>query len=260
MWQEGESRQRSPSALTDAQGALVEPLIPPAKPRPRGGRPREVERRAGLTTMLDLHRSGGHWAMLPHDGLPKRTVSDDLAPWRDDGTWTRVVQAWRARHRVAAGRAPPEGRRQGAPSGQAHRAGGARARGGWRPAHQRAHAASVGRYPGRVEGRRDDQGRPGGGRCGPDPARPRPSTGRSPSGHARGGPSGAPSRPRSLEGHASRGWAPHRADAAGGHDRRHATGATLGAGAHERLAGSVPETPQGRGATRRSECGDDPHE
>jgi transposase len=118
MWQEGESRQRSPSALTDAQGALVEPLIPPAKPRPRGGRPREVERRAGLTTMLDLHRSGGHWAMLPHDGLPKRTVSDDLAPWRDDGTWTRVVQAWRARHRVAAGRAPPP---RGPPAGSAQR-------------------------------------------------------------------------------------------------------------------------------------------
>jgi putative transposase len=31
--------------------------------------------------------------MLPHDFLPKSTVYDSLAPWRDDGTWGKVVTA-----------------------------------------------------------------------------------------------------------------------------------------------------------------------
>jgi Transposase DDE domain len=37
---------------------------------------------------------------------PKRPVYDDLAQWRDDGTWSRVVQAVRERNRVAVGREP----------------------------------------------------------------------------------------------------------------------------------------------------------
>jgi putative transposase len=45
--------------------------------------------------------------MLPHDLLPNRPVYDYFAQWRDDGTWTRVVTAWRERHRVAVGRDPP---------------------------------------------------------------------------------------------------------------------------------------------------------
>jgi putative transposase len=59
-----------------------------------------------LHTLLDLNRSGCQWAMLPHDLLPKSTVYDDFAQWRDDGTWTRVVKALRERNRVAAGRDP----------------------------------------------------------------------------------------------------------------------------------------------------------
>jgi putative transposase len=44
--------------------------------------------------------------MLPHDVLPKSTVYDSCAQWRDDGTWAKMVTAWRERTRVAAGRAP----------------------------------------------------------------------------------------------------------------------------------------------------------
>jgi putative transposase len=99
-------RQRYPSDLTDAPWAIVAPLIPPAKQSPHGGRPREVEMRAGLNTRLYLNRSGCQWARLPHDLLPKSTVYDYFAQWRDDGTWTRVVTAWRERNRVAVGRDP----------------------------------------------------------------------------------------------------------------------------------------------------------
>jgi putative transposase len=44
--------------------------------------------------------------MLPQDLLPKSTVYDDFAQWRDDGTWARMVHALRERTRAAAGREP----------------------------------------------------------------------------------------------------------------------------------------------------------
>jgi putative transposase len=45
--------------------------------------------------------------MLPHDLLPKSTVYDYFAQWRDDGTWAKMVKALRERTRRAAGREPP---------------------------------------------------------------------------------------------------------------------------------------------------------
>ena len=96
-------RKRYPSDLTDEQWALVAPLIPPAKQSQHGGRPREVDMREVLNTLLYLHRSGCQWAISPHDLLPKSTVYDYFAQWRDDGTWTRLVNALRG--------AQPRGRR-----------------------------------------------------------------------------------------------------------------------------------------------------
>jgi len=56
--------------------------------------------------LCDLNRSGCQWDILPHDLLPKSTVYDYFAPWRDDGTWDQVGTALRERTRVAAGREP----------------------------------------------------------------------------------------------------------------------------------------------------------
>jgi putative transposase len=93
MLKEYQSRKRYPSDRTDEHWTLVEPRLPPAKPRPRGGRPRQVDRREVLNTLRYLHRSGCQWDMLPHDLLPKRPASDSFAQWRDDGTWGKVVTA-----------------------------------------------------------------------------------------------------------------------------------------------------------------------
>src|SRR3989454_12218438 len=101
-----QSRKKYPSDLTDEQWAIVEPLIPPAKQNPRGGRPRRVDMRDVLNTIFYLHRSGCQWDMLPHDVLPKSTVYDSFAQWRDDGTWAKMVKALRERTRVEAGREP----------------------------------------------------------------------------------------------------------------------------------------------------------
>jgi putative transposase len=106
MVQEGQIRKKYPSDLTDKQWAIVAPLIPPAKQSPRGGRPRKVNMRDVLNTLLYLNHSGCQWDMLPHDLLPKSTVYDSFVQWRDDGTWTKLGAALRERMRVAAGREP----------------------------------------------------------------------------------------------------------------------------------------------------------
>src|SRR4051812_42991517 len=89
--------------LTDAWWKLIKPLIPPAKP---GGRPREVDMREVLNTLLYQARTGCQWELLPHDLLPKSTVYDYFATWRDDGTWQRIVDALRRKVRVVEGRDP----------------------------------------------------------------------------------------------------------------------------------------------------------
>src|SRR5262244_801844 len=99
-------RKKYPSDVTDDQWAIVAPLIPPAKQSARGGPPRTVDMREVLNTLFYLNRSGCQWDMLPHDLLPKSTVYDYFAQWRDDGTWAKLVKALRERTRVAAGREP----------------------------------------------------------------------------------------------------------------------------------------------------------
>src|SRR5919106_4144835 len=106
MLEDGQSRKRYPSDLTDEQWAIVGPMLPPAKQSTRGGRPRTVDMREVLNTILYLNRSGCQWDMLPHDLLPKSTVYDYFAAWRDDGTWQRMMDALRDESRLALGKAP----------------------------------------------------------------------------------------------------------------------------------------------------------
>ena len=96
-------RDRYKTDLTDAQWELIRPLIPPAKP---GGRPRAVDMREVLNTLLYQARTGCQWELLPHDLLPKSTVWDYFQQWRDDGTWQQIVDALRRKVRVAEGRDP----------------------------------------------------------------------------------------------------------------------------------------------------------
>ena len=97
------SRQAYFTDLTDEQWALVEPLLPAAKP---GGRPRDVNLREVLNAILYVNRSGCQWDLLPHDLLPKSTAFHDFSAWRDDGTMNVIVAALRSRIRVQAGREP----------------------------------------------------------------------------------------------------------------------------------------------------------
>jgi putative transposase len=105
MLTESTQRKSYSSDLTDEQWAILEPLVPAAHTQ-RGGRPREVNMREVINTIMYLNRTGCQWDMLPHDLLPKSTAYEYFAQWRDDGTWSTFVDALRAQVRVAAGREP----------------------------------------------------------------------------------------------------------------------------------------------------------
>ena len=99
------TRKRYRSDLTDEQGVILESMLPLPRTE-HGGTPRRVDMRAVLDTLLYQNRTGCQWEMLPHDLLPKSTVYDYFAQWRDDGTWAKILSQLRTRVRVQEGREP----------------------------------------------------------------------------------------------------------------------------------------------------------
>ncbi len=96
-------RRAYPTDLTDAQWAILEPLVPPPKP---GGRPAKHPRREIVNAQFYVLRGGIAWRALPHDLPPWQTVYDYFRRWRIDGTWERINAALSERVRVQAGRDP----------------------------------------------------------------------------------------------------------------------------------------------------------
>jgi transposase len=77
-----------PSDLTDAQWAVIEPLIPPADP---GGRPRQTDMRAAMNAIFYLLRTGTPWRYLPRDPFPPRsTVYNIFRKFQRNGVWDRI--------------------------------------------------------------------------------------------------------------------------------------------------------------------------
>src|SRR4051794_28201665 len=97
----GRSGLRYPSELTDAEWALVEPFIPPAR---RGGRRRTVDVREGLDGIFYVLATGCQWRALPKDLPPRSTVHDYLTLWARDGTLRRPHHALFVRAREQAGK------------------------------------------------------------------------------------------------------------------------------------------------------------
>jgi putative transposase len=98
---EAASRKAYRTDLTDEQWEILELVIPPSI---GGGRPREVEMREVMNTLLYQNRTGCQWALLPHDLLPKSTVYEYFSTWRDDGTWQRILDALRGSLRMIEAR------------------------------------------------------------------------------------------------------------------------------------------------------------
>lgn len=79
--------------IDDELWALVQPLLPPHAPHPKGGRP-FVDDRAALTGIVFVLRSGIPWEMLPHElgcgsGV---TCWRRLRDWQAAGVWDRLHQ------------------------------------------------------------------------------------------------------------------------------------------------------------------------
>lgn len=96
--------KRSPSDLTDAQWALIEPYLPPPHDI---GRTREVEYRAVLNAIFYVLKEGCPWRAIPKDyGVHWRTVYGLFRQWNDDGTLEQLHAALRAGVRKAVGKEP----------------------------------------------------------------------------------------------------------------------------------------------------------
>ena len=81
----------SKELVSDELWEIIEPLLPPEPPKPKGGRPR-VEDRAALTGIVFVLKSGIPWEMLPKgmgcgSGL---TCWRRLRDWQEAGVWEEL--------------------------------------------------------------------------------------------------------------------------------------------------------------------------
>ena len=77
--------------LTDAQWELIQPLLPPQ--RPRTGRP-ALDHRLIVNAILWLTRTGAPWRDLPPERYGSwKTVYSRFRRWSEQGIWNQVFEA-----------------------------------------------------------------------------------------------------------------------------------------------------------------------
>ncbi|MEU6765508.1 IS5 family transposase [Streptomyces sp. NPDC046853] len=96
-------RRAYPTDLSDAEWAVLEPLVPPPKP---GGRPPTHPRRELIDALAYWVRAGCAWRLLPHDFPPWQTVYHYWRQWRIEGRWEEILAGLRACERTGQGRDP----------------------------------------------------------------------------------------------------------------------------------------------------------
>mgnify|MGYP000014576990 CR=1 FL=1 len=77
--------------IPDELWEVIEPLLPPEPPKPKGGRPR-IPNRAALTGIVFVLKSGLQWEMLPQEmgcgsGM---TCWRRLRDWEKAGVWEKL--------------------------------------------------------------------------------------------------------------------------------------------------------------------------
>ena len=100
---EATRRRAYPTDLTDAQWALVAPLL---NGRAWTGRPRTLDLREVVNAVLYLLRTGCQWRLLPHEFPNANSVRYYYDLWMYSGTWERVNAALGVAERQATGREP----------------------------------------------------------------------------------------------------------------------------------------------------------
>ena len=95
--------KRYPSDLTEAEWAILEPLVPQAKP---GGHPRTVNIREVVNGIFYVLRGGIPWRFLPKEFPPWPTVYYYFWVWRREGVIEGMNTVLREQERVRVGRVP----------------------------------------------------------------------------------------------------------------------------------------------------------
>ncbi len=89
--------------LTDAQWAMLEPLMPGKK---RRGPKSRVKLRRIVDAIFYRQRTGCQWRLLPKDYPNWEKVSGYWQRWTRNGLWVRINTALREAMRVKVGRTP----------------------------------------------------------------------------------------------------------------------------------------------------------
>src|SRR4051812_38760420 len=92
-----------PSDLTDAQWAVLEPLLREADTG-GPGRPATIELREIVNALLYIKQTGCPWRYIPHDLPARSTVHYYFEKWTNDGTLEEVMRQLRERLRTHVGR------------------------------------------------------------------------------------------------------------------------------------------------------------
>jgi putative transposase len=94
-----------PSDVSDAEWALLEPLLPvPACETPLGGRPEKHPRREIVDAIRYMTDNGCKWRALPADFPPWKTVHGFFTRWKAAGVVDRIHDSLREQVRIHAGR------------------------------------------------------------------------------------------------------------------------------------------------------------
>ena len=80
--------------VPDDLWAVIEPLLPPARPKPKGGRPR-LSDRAALTGIVFVLKTGLPWEYLPAE----MGCGSGMSCWRRLRDW-QAAGVWATLHRV----------------------------------------------------------------------------------------------------------------------------------------------------------------
>ncbi len=92
---------RFASDLTDAEWAVIEPLLPRVS---TVGRPPEWPMREIVNAIFYVLRGGIRWRMLPPCFPPRQTVYGWFAAWRDAGVWQTIAHHLVMQDRERVGR------------------------------------------------------------------------------------------------------------------------------------------------------------
>ena len=94
---------RYASDMTDAEWAVIAPLLPGPSPL---GRARTANLREVVNAIVYLATGGGQWRALPREFPPRSTVQGYFYRWRDDGTWADLMAGLVVGAPMALGRQP----------------------------------------------------------------------------------------------------------------------------------------------------------